>query len=660
MGFIKNLMAAYRGVKSLGNATGFNAWLLGDDKDATSQFRSTKDYLSAAQMISWVSICCSIIGSKVAMTFGDIYTLDGEPAGNKDLAKLFKRPNPATSGYAFKEMLVWHLLLSGNAYILKWKASAYDRTSSGKFSEMYIINPALFSDFEMQGNAVVGYTFRTIEGANMKIPASDIVHIKLPNPLDDRSGLGKIQANEMVYNTEWAAQTYNWRFFANGGYPEVVLFTSDKVDPEEQKRIESKFSEKYQGYQRSHKVPLLQGGIDIKNIGLSQKDMAFVEQRKFTREEILGIFGVPPAKAGIYEYANYANSKEQDATFLAECIAPLLVRIQDAFTYGIIASFDNTLEYCFDNVIRIDRELNMKLAAQAIANGLMTPNEARQEYLDINPVEGNDALDSYYMDVRLMPVGAEPTTPAAPVPEKGITIVSGKREFHRKANRLQQRILAVAVRTKKGAHKPIKTAITKFFKAQKEDVLSKLDQIKGLPGESFKGVDDVFDGAEQDKLIKKAMSGVHTSVVMKAVNDVNDVLGTETDNSTTNPAIAARIGRLASKVTVINETTRADLDKTLREGLGAGESVPQLKARVEAVYEGAEGYRAEMIARTEAFRAWDGGAIECYKDFGAEFVDVIGCECNEAPCNQTGIPIDEADGLDFHPNHTGTIVPAVS
>ena len=93
-----------------------------DTSYGTQKFTRAKDYLSASQLISWVSVCCSKIGERVAMTPWGIYDTDNEPTKNKDLIKLFTRPNPYQTAFSFREALVWHLLLAGNAYI--WKTEA--------------------------------------------------------------------------------------------------------------------------------------------------------------------------------------------------------------------------------------------------------------------------------------------------------------------------------------------------------------------------------------------------------------------------------------------------------------------------------------------------------------------------------------------------------
>jgi HK97 family phage portal protein len=657
MSLIKNLVKAFNFMAKGAPAHGY--WPIFDEGvTATSQFRTKRDYLSASQLISWVSVCCSKIATRMAMTGWGIYDADGNETKNADLLKLFQRPNPFMTFYTLREIIDWHLLLAGNAYILKMKATAYDLTPRGKYSELWILNPAAVEPILSEQKYIDGYRVRYSNGGELIFKNTDIVHLKEPNPIDDRVGMGKIQANEMLYNTEYAAQYYNWQFFAKGGRPATALVVPGSLNPEQINELEARF-EKYRGVKNSHKNITLTDGMDIKDIGLSQKDMAFIEQRKFSREEILGIFGVPPAVAGIFEYANYANSKEQTQMFLADTIAPRLVKLQEALTLGIVNDFEPGQGFYFDNVVKKDEELYMKLAKDAVQNSLMTPNQARETYLDQPKDEDEPAMDAYYLPINMIPIADSGATPA-PVTPPGKGFAGTKKV----TAAVRQAMYRASLNTRKKIGKTIKKEMVDFFGEQEARVLAALVAQKSLPIDRKLSADDIFNfNKEKEELLKSIRRG-HTAVVMRAIEDANNILGTSVDSSTGNPQVTARIGLLARKVTRVNETTRDAISDAIKEGVDAGESISELKARIEEIFTQARGYRAEMIARTESSAAYDKGSILSYQDAEVEFVDVFGCggtdDYPETNCNRDHIPIDEADGLDFHPQHVGCFLPEMS
>lgn len=68
----------------------------------------------------------------------------------------------------------------------------------------------------------------------------------------------------------------------------------------------------------------------------------------------------------------------------------------------------------------------------------------------------------------------------------------------------------------------------------------------------------------------------------------------------------------------LSDTTQADLKSALSTGLGAGESLAQLNARVAGALQESAGWRAERIARTETVRSYVEGSRLAYRDNGIE------------------------------------------
>ena len=97
----------------------------------------------------------------------------------------------------------------------------------------------------------------------------------------------------------------------------MVISSDGQITPEQRREIRARYKQ-YQGFTKAHGLIIMDQSTKIESVGLSQKDMEFLEQRKLSREEILAIFKVPPAKAGILENANYSNSKENLVFVISE------------------------------------------------------------------------------------------------------------------------------------------------------------------------------------------------------------------------------------------------------------------------------------------------------------------------------------------------------
>ncbi len=114
----------------------------------------------------------------------------------------------------------------------------------------------------------------------------------------------------------------------------------------------------------------------------------------------------------------------------------------------------------------------------------------------------------------------------------------------------------------------------------------------------------------------------------------------------------------------VTHVLRNDILNSIRDGVINKESRTELKERVKDLFSTAKDSQAERIARTEMSAAFDQVAIVNYQEVGIQTVDVIGCEDNDIVpgqtfgCNSSNIPIAQAASIEFHPNHTGTIVPS--
>jgi hypothetical protein len=177
------------------------------------------------------------------------------------------------------------------------------------------------------------------------------------------------------------------------------------------------------------------------------------------------------------------------------------------------------------------------------------------------------------------------------------------------------------------------------------------------------------------KVIARVMPPLQ-STMDQGYSKTSLLLGQAADISRSNTALQTRARALALKVTRISETTRVRLAKVIADAVDGGLTLLETAAKVSEVMPRINGARAMTIARTETGNAWSQGAIQSFKESRTiTLVSVIGCESREedrwetpsyAPflyrgestCNIEDVPVADIDKLNFHPNHTGTMVPS--
>ena len=117
--------------------------------------------------------------------------------------------------------------------------------------------------------------------------------------------------------TDLWAQTYNKKFFQNNATPRLHVDLGNCNLPQ-LKRVREYFNWALKGPENAHKTLVTEGGAKITVVGTQPKDMEFLNQRKFSRDEICAVFGVPPMKIGIFEDVNRASASESDKSFKKE------------------------------------------------------------------------------------------------------------------------------------------------------------------------------------------------------------------------------------------------------------------------------------------------------------------------------------------------------
>ena len=116
----------------------------------------------------------------------------------------------------------------------------------------------------------------------------------------------------------------------------------------------------------------------------------------------------------------------------------------------------------------------------------------------------------------------------------------------------------------------------------------------------------------------------------------------------------------ADRAPKVNETTLARMEREIRNSVRDGETYQEMSANLEDKFSQLSQYRSEMIARTELSKAYEKASIGAMESSGVvKTYEVYGCnpECSGWDCNRTDIEPHEVDDLDFHPNHTGAVVP---
>ena len=343
---------------------------------------------------------------------------------NHPLIDLLNRPNPLQSNTEFFNSLFGFLLLSGNAYILKVGSDV------GTPRELHLLRPDRVN-IKGAGKPIPDRYEYMVNGRIQNIfpidpdtGNSELKHIKLWNPLDDYYGLSPLQAAAEEVDQHNLSSQHNINLLNNGARPSGAVVFKPKDDQgfsvnlseSQRQQLLTDLNNRFSGSQNAGRPMLLEGDFDWKEMGLSPKDMDFINLKHMSATDIALCFGVPNQLVGVPDSQTYSNVAEARLALYEETIIPHSKLIQSDLNEWLVPMFSEELEFCYDfEAIPALAERKRKTyenITSAVNTGIMTRNEAR-EVIGLSPVEGGDEI---YINAALMPIGS----PIVPEPEDPI------------------------------------------------------------------------------------------------------------------------------------------------------------------------------------------------------------------------------------------------
>jgi HK97 family phage portal protein len=294
-------------------------------------------------------------------------------------------PNEEMTSFSFRETMMAHLLLWGNAY------AEIVRDGAGNIVELYPLQPDKMVVERDKETKKIRYKY-FIDGKQIIYPKEKIFHIPGLS-FNGLTGISPISAAREAVGLALAVEEFGSRFFGNGARPGGILEHPGVLkDPE---KLRKQWEEVYKGVGNSHKVAVLEEGMKYHEIGIPPEDAQFLQTRKFQINEICRIYRVPPHLIGDLEHATFSNIEHQSIEFAVHTIRPWLVRWEQAINKCLLTPSERKkyfVKFTIDGLLRGDFKTRMEGYAIGRQNGWYSANDIR-ELEDMNPIsEEKDQL----------------------------------------------------------------------------------------------------------------------------------------------------------------------------------------------------------------------------------------------------------------------------
>lgn len=566
----------------------------------------------------WVYRAVSIISKNGASVPWIVLDKNNKKQQNHPIAKLLNAPNPKLSRQDFFELILSWQQLAGTAYAKKIFVG-------GSTRELWPISPDRIAPKQSAGNdkLIDGYHVLNKNGIkreSVEFTDANVVAFKLLNPANPIEGVGPLQAVAKTVDIDVEQQTWNKSAMQNRGVLDGIFSFDKPIDRDTFDTIRQQLKEMFSfGSTRKAREPgVIGSNAKYQQLSLSPVEMDFLNSRKFNREEIFTIFGIPVQLAGSQESSTFNNFAVAMRILWVMTILPALDDLADTLNMSFREELDGgkfIIAYDTSMVGALREQEDEKAATAKIYFDMGVPMENLNEKFKLNMKEftGWD-----------LPWGGHPprgTTTLAGADSSGANRAEDfesnveKRDY--KLKTWQQRDIALEIQRKEDlAAAEGKSIILKALSAQRDRVFESLDEDANIEAAIVSSKDNM-------------VLALSTLFTLSAESFADTVVIDKRSNAATpeNRAISQNMqlaidefinneGIILTELALIDAVTTENILDIMRDGSTEGKSVENIKqAIIDSGTFSPE--RALRIARTSVGTGQSIGQIVAAGEAGA-------------------------------------------
>jgi len=513
----------------------------------------------------WVYRAVNLITKAAASVPWRVVNEDGESLPNHHLTLLFNRPHPHISRQDLFELIVSWLELSGNSYLNKVQSG--ERTV-----ELWPISPDRLHPVPTKiiTEWLAGYALD--ESRVPTYEPKDIIHHKLFNPANPLLGIAPLEAAAKTVDCDNDQRDFNKSAMQNRCVVDGVMsFEREFESQDDAKDIADKLNERHAGPKNARRIKVVGSNAKYHRTSLSPVEMDFGESRKFNRDEIFIIFGVPPQYAGAQESSTFNNYSTSELIFWLATIIPLLDDLADTFNHSLYDELNpgEKIQYDLSNVSVIRAALYTKTETAKKLFEMGVP------FNQLNSVFSFGFQEFPGWDV---PMPAQSTPAETPAERKRLTLIE-----KRQINDEQEEIEATA----ENIMKPI---FEELFEKQRKAIFADIEKTGG------QNVTDIVEDSNEEW--EKVLNGFYVTIGVKFGSDITVEKRQAEDEITALLEEYLDEEKLVlTEVSFISDTTVSLILQQMEEGLIQGWATKELQQAIIDVGTFSPA-RALMLART--------------------------------------------------------------
>jgi HK97 family phage portal protein len=560
----------------------------------------------------WVYSCVNTIADNISRVPFRIYNkVKGSPQQNLsrnevtsgELYELFSTPNPLSTFRMLMVATITYLELEGEAF---WVLDGRKGPDSIP-TEIWCLNPSRFQAItDKKTGHLEGWEYRvTPDSDPVILKLDDVLYFRYFNPYDDIKGQSSLSAAQLSIDQDYYASRHNKNFFREGAVMSGIIEYPDELSDDTFNRLMKQFEDRHKGYQKAHKIGIIDGGGTWKDIGTRPKDLDFVNLKNIIKSEIFSAFKTNEVVLGIFEnIQSYEGSRAAHRAFWQETLIPKISYIEEVVNKRFLNKLGYEGEFDLGTVEALRDDFNYKVQSAWLLYRMGYPINMINKRLKL----GMD--DVKWGDIAWMP--------SSQIPVDGDS--SGKDDTDNNAKsksdaKQQAKILKPELsRLRENCwivEKRFQSKLSRFLFEQRQAVIETLYLVAGdwKIMTSSRMIDKIFPSKETDRL-RNMLEPLYTTGVKLGAESIASEMGDidfvfkDTDFE---HVVNARLNIIPSELVF---TVKTQLNQALIEGVDDGDTVEELIGRVKKVYNFAA-TKAKQISKTEAI-----GSVNLARYFG--------------------------------------------
>lgn len=352
-----------------------------------------------AQTYSAVAACDRIISETLAAIPWQVYrklATGREALPSHGVQWLLNfQANPEQTSFVFRRTMLSNYLMWPAAY------AEIERGLDGRPVWLWWLPPDRTCLWRSETGALVVRT--TVAGQQYYLPREN-VYMLSDGSFDGMPGASRIARARRSIGAGMAGDVMAASMFENGANVGGVVTqkTGRSLTTEAKDAMLSEFNNKYAGPDRAAKTFYIDAGMEYQKAGtMSMTDAQFLENRRFSVQEIARWFGVPLHLLQDLTESNYAISYESSKNFVEHTLRPIAVLQEQEANTRLFGARSQSAVYSRMNLsalMRADPKTRGEWYRSLINAGVMSINEVR-ELEELNSI-GPDG-DEHYMQLNM-------------------------------------------------------------------------------------------------------------------------------------------------------------------------------------------------------------------------------------------------------------------